>query len=668
MNTTTFSPKPVTGRRKGLIVAAAVTVLAAAAWLGAGAYIGVRTEAELQALLKAPPRAGAQLRVTQLTHQRGWWQSQGQAEITLVPGCSEADEALPATSFKVVYQIAHLPLPTSLARFDWQANPIGETGETFRKVFGTTTSLSGTGAVTTGGAMRSDLALPALTVRAAGETLQASPSTGFMSLKDKQLAFGWKTERLVLRTASAATEVKDFAIDVDLKNRYLGTGESSLSIGQISGGFGTLDGLAFKSTAAEKDGRLDMRVSPTLRRLQAGGQTLDDLALEIALQGVDTPSMETLSTLFSDSCGMTSLTATESRQAHDALTTLLTRGFSVGITRLAGKTAEGSVSGQMTLELRPADNKVISLAAQLRSSGELKLVGPLLTPEQRELALTTGFAQPDGTNLRASYSYGDGLLKVNSRTLDGDGIRNGLAALDAQLRSALADWSAGPRTAQAPAAAPAEPEPPAEPHEIIEEAPAQAPTPEPAPETASASTCTALPDCVRDSLQAARRQDIEAVRALASRIEALPKPDQGNRAVARKINSAALELLKQGSATEAVQRFTEARQENPRDVEIGSNLGYALVKAGRAPEAASTLQTALLLDPRRTSTWTPLAEALALSGRIDDAHAALWIAYQWSGNRDKSAAFYADRTANETQAPLQQLYARMNATLMAGRN
>jgi Flp pilus assembly protein TadD len=141
-------------------------------------------------------------------------------------------------------------------------------------------------------------------------------------------------------------------------------------------------------------------------------------------------------------------------------------------------------------------------------------------------------------------------------------------------------------------------------------------------------------------------------------MDSLPKPDLGNKAQSRELNDQALAQLKLGDANAAVSLLQAALKENPRDVEVAGNLGYALVKAQRAKEAVSVLSDALVLDPRRTSTWGPLAEALSLSGRQTDAAAALWTAWQWSGNRDKAQAYYLDRADKEaaTRPGLAELY------------
>ena len=164
---------------------------------------------------------------------------------------------------------------------------------------------------------------------------------------------------------------------------------------------------------------------------------------------------------------------------------------------------------------------------------------------------------------------------------------------------------------------------------------------------------------MQQTLAAASQGDLDGVRRVATQIDALPKPDLGNKAVARKLNAAALEALKADDVAGAISQLRQARQENPQDVEIAANLGFALVKANDPNAAQAVLKEAVLLNPRRTSTWTPLAEALALSGQMDQAKAALWVAFQWSSNRDKSLAFYLDRSTKETRPALTQLYAHM---------
>ena len=181
--------------------------------------------------------------------------------------------------------------------------------------------------------------------------------------------------------------------------------------------------------------------------------------------------------------------------------------------------------------------------------------------------------------------------------------------------------------------------------------------------------CDNVGGCVEQALAAAKAEDADGVRNAAVRIDALPKPPLGNQAVARQMNAVALDAFKRNDYEGAARQFRSALEENPRDVEIGTNLGFSLVKANKGAEATEVLVNALALNPRRTSTWTPLAEALALQDKPEDAKAALWIAFHASANREKSLATYQSRAEKETNPQLRALYTQMAkacAAILAG--
>jgi len=648
---------------KTMAVAGGVAcALAAAAWVGAGAWAGQQLETELQALQARPAGAGTSVRVSGLKHQRGLLSSSGELDVRLEPGCDAAEGQDEPITLHLNYQASHLPLPTALLRFDWQAQPTGDTGRAFAELFGNVAQLSGRGSVTPGGALRSEMSLPELSVRRAGSALQVAASQGFISVHGKAVGFGWKWPRVMARGDGQAVEMKDVALDLDLSNRFLGTGSAQFAVGTMSTGVGQLEGFTLRSEAREDGDRLDMSLRPAVAKLVAAGQTLEGLALELHVKGLDTHSVETLTTTFSASCGLQAMTANEGKAVRDAVQRLLTRGFSAGIGQLSGRSGEGAIDGQWSVELQPARGAQIRLAEQLRSSGRLDVGAGLLTPEQRQTLLAMGFAVENAAGLRASYDYADGLLKVNGRTLDAGGFQQTLAEADTRIAAQLAAWG-DTRVAQAPKPAPmieeTEDEEPEAPAAVATAASTAAPA------VAAAAPCADMGACLRDSLAAGQSQDVDALRAVATRIEALPKPDAGNKAVARQLNTTGLDALKREDHAAAVNALRQALRENPRDVEVAGNLGYVLVKADRAAEAAEVLQAALVLDPRRSATWTPLAEALALSGRTADAQAALWIGFQWSGNRDKTLAWYQDRADKETRPALQALYARQARLVVA---
>jgi tetratricopeptide (TPR) repeat protein len=185
-----------------------------------------------------------------------------------------------------------------------------------------------------------------------------------------------------------------------------------------------------------------------------------------------------------------------------------------------------------------------------------------------------------------------------------------------------------------------------------------APKPVPA---VSGSPCTDIDACVAASLKSAQDSNLEEVRRIAGQIEHLEKPALGNKAVSRKLNAEGLTAFAGEDYATAARLFKEASQENPLDAEVAANYGFALLKLGRAKEATPVLKKALLLDPRRVSTWTPLGEALALSDRSAEGVAALWIAYQWSSNREKAVSFFETRAEQEKggNQKLAVLYAKV---------
>lgn len=443
--------------RKVAVVSVGALSLAAAAWVGGSVLVGQRAETALQAMKNAPSAPGGGLRVTRLAHERSLFGAKGQVELAFEAGCAAGAPAGKPLAVRVDYTMSNLLLPGSAARFEWKAAPLGEAARELQAVFGAAAELSGTGRVGLDGALRADMALPALSMQRAGESLQVAPSHGFLSVRGDALAFGWKLERVVTRGRGQAMEARDMAIDVDLRNRRLGTGTASVSAAQVSFGAGTLEGVSLRSEASERGDRLDMTLTPAVRRVRAGGMDLSDLSLELAMKGIHTQSFETLVQVFQASCGMQSLTAEEGRKAREAATTLLARGFSLGIPKIAGKGQGqgqgGAIDGKLVVELAEAKDGRPSLAAQLRSSGQVEVTGDLVPAAQRQMAVQMGFALAKGNGLVAGYSYADGVLKVNDRTHDAGGLLAGLKMADARVQAAMAGWGdASPVLARAPGA------------------------------------------------------------------------------------------------------------------------------------------------------------------------------------------------------------------------
>lgn len=668
----------MTSNKKKALAAGGVGIVLAG-WLGASIHAGSVAERELRAFA-ARPSSETGVRVRNLQHSGGLFASKGSFGLEIVDQCGDG----PPAALELEYSLAHLILPTSPIRVEWSARPSGEIAAALAEVFGPSLKLEGKGDVSFGGEFRSAMALPELAMDADGGKLTIAPSSGRLAFGKTALAVSWGIERVLARGNGEAFELGRVALDLDLKNRYLGTGTTSLSIDKIATSHGSAEGFRHATEVVEEGDRLHTRVTENLRAAAFGGETVKDLSLELAIRDVDKQSVETLSRLAGDTCGFQNMTVDEDQSFRKALRTLLVQGFSVGVPKLAGTIGNGSLEGRLTLEARKAASPKgpIALASMFRSTGELIVRGQALAADKKQQALALGFTQEKDGSLKGRFEYVDGILRTNGRVFDGSMVLAGLTNAD-QAINAFLDGSRLAR--HAPAPVPQPPQALLEEDEAPEEAVAQVavavPPVTPAPAApaapaaaapapaASAPACDSTRQCLGQALGAAAREDAGSVFAVAARIDELGKPALGNRAIARKLNTEGLEALKADDPARAAELFRKGLAENPRDVEIAGNLGFALVKAGKAEEAVGVLTAALALDPRRSSTWTPLAEALALAGRKDESQAALWVAYQWSGNREKSLAFYSDRAEKEkaVRPAISELYASVLGWVTDGR-
>ena len=202
-------------------------------------------------------------------------------------------------------------------------------------------------------------------------------------------------------------------------------------------------------------------------------------------------------------------------------------------------------------------------------------------------------------------------------------------------------------------ASPTAPTPPA-PHKAPVQPPTTSSTAAP---TSSSTACTNITDCYQATLLAMSKNDITTVRRIAELIDAFQKPARGNRTVARKLNEEGLIAFRKNDFSQASSIWAKAQREDPSDVEIASNLGFARVKAADYTAANEALMAALVLNPRRTSTWIPIAEMIARRNQnTSDAVSALLVAYEWSTAREKAIEYYTAQSQTETNSQLKSAF------------
>jgi len=145
---------------------------------------------------------------------------------------------------------------------------------------------------------------------------------------------------------------------------------------------------------------------------------------------------------------------------------------------------------------------------------------------------------------------------------------------------------------------------------------------------------------VVEMLNASMKGDESKVIELKGRIELLPKPEKGDRNLARTLNMSALNNLRAGNIPAAVYDAASAASYDKSDVESVNNYGYMLLKAAEYGKAESVLVYALTLSPGRTAAWVNLGQVYGAQNSKAKAIAAFDAAYTFSQNKDKTKEFF----------------------------
>jgi uncharacterized protein len=180
---------------------------------------------------------------------------------------------------------------------------------------------------------------------------------------------------------------------------------------------------------------------------------------------------------------------------------------------------------------------------------------------------------------------------------------------------------------------------------------------------ASTANCVTAVECAKAMLVFAGSENLAGATEAARTIDLLPKPQRGDRATARKLNQDALSALNESRPNDAVKLLEQANQADPGDEEVASNLAYAYAANGQLAQSEDTAVVALSLNPRRTAVWAPLAVTLAKENRLDQAIQAMWLAYQFSTDKQKTLNFIDSRLAVETDPSVVKMYTSSKAWL-----
>lgn len=180
----------------------------------------------------------------------------------------------------------------------------------------------------------------------------------------------------------------------------------------------------------------------------------------------------------------------------------------------------------------------------------------------------------------------------------------------------------------------------------------------------SGGNCGTAVECAKAMLLFAGAENLAGAMNAAQIIDSLPKPRRGDRTTARKLNQEGLSALNASRPDDAVKLLEQATQADPGDEEIVSNLAYAYAVSGQLAKSEDTAVVALSINPRRTNVWAPLAETLAKENRQGQAVEAMWLAYQFSTDKQRTLNFIDSRLASETDPAVVKMFSSSKAWLI----
>jgi len=410
--------------------------------------------------LQAEPDKDSSLRITRLRHEAGFLHSSGVAEVRFQHKCE------PGLSFdmKIEYTLHHLPLPWAPVRADLKLVPSGQAAPLLDRLVNGEFALRGHAAMTALGGYRLDLDLPAISRREGGESMEIPLNTWKLFYADPALRLQWHLPQMEFRGMTNALTVRAVDLETDLRDYRSGMGTLALSVEQIASQDSLIEGLSLTSSLEESGGKVDYVTSAGARKLIASGRTFKDLAIEFQLAGLHAESYLLLSRLVQDTCGLQKMTLAESEKAREALKTLLASGGSFSISKLAVASETGGLDARLEIALdKHADSgNRISFARHLRAKGEAVLRGDLLTQQQKQRVIDSGWVRADGDKLIATFSLAEGRLTRNNQPPAQDidaRLRETLTTLDQAVNAFLSGKPSQTDPAIGPGSAPADESP-----------------------------------------------------------------------------------------------------------------------------------------------------------------------------------------------------------------
>jgi hypothetical protein len=414
-------------RRRWVIAAMSISAVLLAAFAAISVGTGRAIEARLREEKGGPDRPG--LRVLALDHQRGWFGSHGKAQVRISGGCGEQALARGAL-FDVDYQVQHWPQLSGPARFAARARPVKAFGEDLRDLVGDA-ALEARGQSDWAKTVRADMRVPARSIKRRDTTLELADARGRLLVQGSALEVEFRQPHARVDARGWYADARDVSFAWKLRDLHTGVGSTETSAASLRSSFGAADGVKIQTHGAQLKDRVELHLQAAAAKLVHAGEALSELSLQADASGLDAASLAELTRIARGSCGA-NVVMNASDELGIALRALLRHGLSLSVSRFQARAEDGNLDGNLDVELRPSQG-ALSLSNQLRSIGQLTLLGPTLSSRGQSLSSLRRWLKPIPGGMRASYSFDNGALLVNDKPFSPFLVRLTLGMLDGTL-------------------------------------------------------------------------------------------------------------------------------------------------------------------------------------------------------------------------------------------
>lgn len=398
-----------------------VVIIGLASWTGLSYYAGGRAEQDIRRLM-AQPAEKTPIRLTDLTHHRGLFDSRGELVLHYPDPAATVQPRPDLFRMKITYSIDHFALPKSVFRFGWTAQPIDEAAQRLKAVFGQNPMLMGAGQLTWQGEASSSYQIPTLKATEGADFVRMAAVAGNLRVLGRVLDFELTMPYLETRVDGELFRLENIQLGLALEDRLAGVGESSFAIDKLFFNAGTAAGLQILGRNRLANERLSIRSDWRLASLTVTDHTINDIELQVALDDLDHRSLHSLSAVMNVAGNLDNLNPAQRLTVQQAIREIVLKGFSLGVPRVAARMGQGEMVGELALTLKPAaaasSLESFDATKQFVSAGKLLLRGEGLPMALVGAGTFLGILVQTPDGYAAGYHFRDGALVFNGQQID----------------------------------------------------------------------------------------------------------------------------------------------------------------------------------------------------------------------------------------------------------